>query len=332
MKILFFHRGMSGFIERDLILLREAGEVLDFDAARMGIQDYLRAFFLARKARSHILYCWFAGRHAVFPAFLARLWGTRFVIVGGGWDVAKVPEIGYGLMRTGWKKPLAQWILRSAHRVLSVSDSNHRELLEHTGIGPEKLRVIVHGVEVPNGKIAINKKEDLVLTVGEVTISNLKRKGIETFIKSARLLPDKQFYLVGLIKNEARPFLKAHASSNLTITDYLSPSDLNRLFARASVYVQVSYHEAFGSAVAEAMAYGCVPVVTRQYALPEVVGPCGIYVPYGDPEKTAEGIRQAFRSLPTLSRCAQERVARLFPLEARREALVKLFKEVADEP
>jgi len=327
--IFFFHRGVTGFIEKDITLLRGVGTLFVFDAARMTLGDYVHAFFAARGA--HILYCWFAGRHALFPAFLAKFWAKPFVVVAGGWDAANVPEIDYGLMRPGWKKMLGQWMLRCADRILAISDSNYRDVIEHTVVPPAKVRTIALAVEIPPSVRSPQLKEELVLSVGEVTHSNLKRKGIETFVKCARYLPEKRFYLVGRIASQARRFLQDHAAPNLVTTDYLSSEDLIQLFTKAAVYVQVSYHEAFGYAVAEAMAHGCVPVVTDRFALPEVVGPCGIYVPYGDPERTAEGIREALRRLPTLSLCARERVARLFSLEARQQGLVQVIQELADE-
>ena len=38
------------------------------------------------------------------------------------------------------------------------------------------------------------------------------------------------------------------------------------------VYLQLSYYESFGVSVAEAIACGCVPIVTAGTALPEVCG------------------------------------------------------------
>ncbi|MHA1664403.1 MAG: hypothetical protein ACTSVW_01050 [Candidatus Njordarchaeales archaeon] len=54
----------------------------------------------------------------------------------------------------------------------------------------------------------------------------------------------------------------------------------------------------------------CVPVVTRRYALPEVVGDTGFYVPYYDPKSTAEAIKKALRSNKGME---AEKESKIFP-------------------
>jgi glycosyltransferase involved in cell wall biosynthesis len=73
-----------------------------------------------------------------------------------------------------------------------------------------------------------------------------------------------------------------------------------------------------------------VPVVTHSYALPEVVGDAGFYVPYGDPKAAAEAIKQALKS--NKGTRARERIEKYFSLKAREQKLIKeiigLFKEI----
>ncbi|MFC1938017.1 glycosyltransferase, partial [Chloroflexota bacterium] len=85
-----------------------------------------------------------------------------------------------------------------------------------------------------------------------------------------------------------------------------------------------SYHESFGLSLAEAMACECVPVITGNAALPELVGDTGFYVPYGDPKATAEAIKKALKS--DAGKKARERVKRLFPIESRQKALIKIIE------
>ena len=72
--------------------------------------------------------------------------------------------------------------------------------------------------------------------------------------------------------------------------------------------------------MAEGMLCGCVPVVTDRGAIPEVVGDTGFYVPYGDPEATAEAIKEALNS--NKGKQARERIKKMFPIERRERELI----------
>jgi len=86
------------------------------------------------------------------------------------------------------------------------------------------------------------------------------------------------------------------------------------------VYAQLSARESFGLALAEAMAAGCVPVVTAAGFMPHLVGGTGLLVEYGDAEAAARAIRSAFDR--ETGSDARERVCRLYSVERRTEALL----------
>jgi glycosyltransferase involved in cell wall biosynthesis len=92
------------------------------------------------------------------------------------------------------------------------------------------------------------------------------------------------------------------------------------------VYCQLSTHESFGVALSEAMSCGCVPVVTRKYSLPEIVGDTGFYVPYNDPEATANAIRKALTSNKGLK--ARARIEKVFSLEKREKILLQEMSDL----
>ena len=56
-----------------------------------------------------------------------------------------------------------------------------------------------------------------------------------------------------------------------------------------------------------------------------VTGDTGYYVPYGDPEATAEAIRCALADTEK-GKLARERIIKLFPLERREKALVEIIE------
>ena len=101
---------------------------------------------------------------------------------------------------------------------------------------------------------------------------------------------------------------------------------LLKSYQKAKVYCQLSYYESFGVALAEAMACECVPVIADRGALPEVIGDVGFYVPYGDPEATAEAIGKALKSGKGAE--ARERIKTMFSLERRRDEFICEIEEL----
>jgi glycosyltransferase involved in cell wall biosynthesis len=93
------------------------------------------------------------------------------------------------------------------------------------------------------------------------------------------------------------------------------------------VYVQASRHEGFGLAVAEAMLAGCVPVVMNVTAMPEVVGDAGVLIESQRPEDVAAGIRRALELGPDANPAARERILTAFPMERRREGILRVVDE-----
>ena len=83
-------------------------------------------------------------------------------------------------------------------------------------------------------------------------------------------------------------------------------------------------YESFGIAPAESMLCGCIPVVTNNAALPEVVGDTGFYSPYVNEKATAEVIKEALKS--DKGKEARERIENMFPLEKREERLVEIIR------
>jgi glycosyltransferase involved in cell wall biosynthesis len=77
------------------------------------------------------------------------------------------------------------------------------------------------------------------------------------------------------------------------------------------------------------MLAGCVPVVTRAGALPEVVGPCGEYVDSTEPHDIGQAIQTAL-TYPEAARAKiRQRILDEFPLEKRRRALEQIVTELA---
>ncbi len=317
MRILFVHNGRERFVLEDLVLLRQAHQVTDwFCPGRL-----VDVLALVHEVRTHdLVFCWFASWHAFAPVLLARRLKKPALVVVGGYDTANVPAARYGSQRGGLTRWIARKVIADASHLIANSHAARDEAVKNAGADPGKISVIYHGVRpVPPGPL--DRREAIVLTVGNVWRENLLRKGLLPFVRAARYLPEALFVLAGEWKDSSIRELRAAAGPNVRFTGFLADPDLAALYARASVYVQASLHEGFGLSVAEAMSAGCIPVVTRAGALPEVVGDAGILSDSADPLLLAAGIRQGTpRGSPVETARARPRAPLLWPREARRAA------------
>ena len=113
---------------------------------------------------------------------------------------------------------MAIFVYKNADLVLPVSKNTKRELFGR--VKPKKVHVVYNGIDTDKF-IPSNNKEKYVLTVGAVSWSNLKRKGLETFVKTAKILPKTRFILVGRHADNSINYLKRIASKNVEFTGYV---------------------------------------------------------------------------------------------------------------
>lgn len=310
------------FVAQDLEILASAYEV-----EVVLRRDHRRRRGLLREVRRHLasrrfalLYVWFAEPYdAYLLVLLARLYGVRAAVVAGGYDVAALPEIGYGSVATLGERWRVRGALLGAHAVLPFSRFSAGEVRR---LGRRRgVQTIYPGVDCA-GFSPGGTKEPLALTVATVGEGTWRRKGLDVFARASRLLPGMRFAVVGrTVDPGVAARLRELGGDNLTLTGArATPAELLAWYRRAAVYAQLSAHEGFGLALAEAMACGCVPVAAAVGSLPEVVGEAGFLVPYGDPEAAAGAITAAAGC--GRGAAARERVAALFPLARRREELL----------
>lgn len=319
MRILFVHNHPSKFVQLDLGLLRQRYRVREwYQKSRV-----INLLALSRAvAHSDLVFGWFASWHTLFPAWLARTLKRPVILVVGGYDTANMPEIGYGSQRGGIRKWVARAVINLGTQIIVNSQAARAEAINNAGVHPDRITVIYHGFEQIQFD-RVKPKENLVLTVGNVDRGNLQRKGLEPFVRTAHLIPECEFVMIGAWRDHAIRQLRAFAPLNIRFTDWINEDALNEYFSRAAVYVQASRHEGFGLAVAEAMLHQCVPVVTRAGSLPEVVGEAGVYVDSPEPRVIAEGIRRALAMKGTLGPRAREGILTQFPLGKRGELLFR---------
>ncbi len=232
-----------------------------------------RALARERPARAVV---WFAtATYGAATLAACRLAGVPCLVVAGGMDVASCPEIGFGEARGGWRRAASRWALEAAALVWAFSESARREIAARART--RAIEVVPPAVDTgwfrpPTGPSA---RERLVLAtcaaIGPVTIA---QKGLDRLMRAATLLPDVPVVITGAL-DTAAPAVRAFAAgapSNVSFAGHVSRESLRALYARAAVVAQLSRHEGFGVAAAEAAAMGCALVTTDLPVFDEVLG------------------------------------------------------------
>lgn len=328
--LLFAYPRPSSFIVIDRDALAAEHRILEWEQAGHW-RNPLPLVRLVRRADAVV--AWWASWHSFFPITLAWLARKPSLLIVGGFDVANVPEVGFGYQQGGLAKWASRWIIARATHLVTNSHYSREEIARN--IGPRtaaRVEVIHHGIPDPFGELPVKPEADPVaLTVGGVTALTLEQKGQRPFVDAAALVPEARFVLAGAwLEEDAVARLRERAGDNVELRGWVEQAELEELYRRAGAYVQASWHEGFGMAVAEAMLAGCVPVVRDAGAMPEVVADAGIRIAGSEPEEIAGGVRRALAAGPDGARRARERVLREFPLQTRgerlREAVVRILR------
>jgi glycosyltransferase involved in cell wall biosynthesis len=171
-------------------------------------------------------------------------------------------------------------VARRVPRILTVSDTSWRDLVDEMGIDPGRLHTVPLGVDTerfrPLGRPRITGR---VLTTAS---ADVPLKGLLHLIEALPRLrcrhPDAHLVVVGR-PNPDGPVPKTIRRLGLQkvvrFEQGVSDERLVELYAEAEAAVVPSLYEGFSLPAVEAMASGCALVVSDTGALPEVVGQSG---------------------------------------------------------
>lgn len=323
-KIAFICYSDSAFVEQDYALLSK-----HFLVTKVKYNAILDVFKIAKAVRrSDISFSWFADGWAFFAVLSSKLFRKKSVIVVGGYEVACEPEICYGVCTLS---KLRQWMttfaLNNADMLLPVSKLTKTECFRYLQY-PKDLSVVYNAVDTEKFKTNNEGRDNLVITVASGGGSNsvIKLKGISTFIECASCLPELQFIVIGLSKGDLDTLKAKGTTSNVRLLPQVSQDELVAWYQKAKVYCQLSYRESFGMALAEAMACGCVPVVTDRGAMQEVVADTGYVCKYGDPESVVNAIKKALE--PNIGNKARKRIVANFSIKKREAELINHLRSL----
>lgn len=164
-----------------------------------------------------------------------------------------------------------------ADRVIAVSRYTARQIEERYGVPRDRIRVVHNaiGAASPAEPTDLAGDGPLVLFAGRVT----RQKGPEQFVDAAELVAGEigevRFAVAGSgdgIEAMRERVARKGLASRFLFTGFLPPAALDRLYARADVYVMPSVSEPFGLTALEALRNGTPVVMSSRAGVSEVVG------------------------------------------------------------
>lgn len=196
-----------------------------------------------------------------------------------------------------------QCVNRAAFVAVS-SESTRRDMIEHLGAKPGRLRRIYLGINhaefAPPPDAATVPERVGLAPPFFLTVTNFKpHKNTAMLLRAFRLLHERQPSVqLAIVGADARKFAKnlgdadALASEGIRILGYQDDRTVTALMATTIAFVQPSLYEGFGFPVVEAMTAGAPVITSSAASLPELGGEAVLYVDPDDPADIARAMER----------------------------------------
>jgi len=272
------------------------------------------------------VYVWFADYHSFLPVIFANLFGKKSYVVIGGYDICRDRKLGYGSFYSSFRGFFSAFTIRNCSLNLTVSNYVDRKI--RFVFSRVKHKMVYNCIYLDSPVDFALEKEKIILCVAVIESKRTYlRKGIDTFLELSPLMPDYKFLVIGP-KPSALSLFPDPMPLNFKVCERLPHADLIEYFQKASFYCQLSRIEIFGVAIGEAMLNRCIPLVTNEGGMPEVVGNEGLIVP-----RNAQLIVKAIRVMEemdtnTRREACRERILEKFSFDRRKETLLSELNQI----
>ena len=237
--------------------------------------------------------------------------------------------------------------IKKSSRIITVSESSKRQIIEHYGTPANKISVIYPAVNTsffhrrPEDEVnQIRRRYKLpkkyILYAGTLE----PRKNIVGLLKAYENLPDKLRNEYGLVLAGGKGWQDEEITNyidklvtegfKIILTGYVPDIDLPAIYSGAAVFAWPSHYEGFGIPPLEAMACG-VPVITSDNSsLPEVVGDAAIKIDAADTQALASSIEQVLTDKKLAKNLSQKGLAQAgkFSWDKSAQKLLDLLHEL----
>jgi glycosyltransferase involved in cell wall biosynthesis len=273
-----------------------------------------------------------ASRRATRGGAFDLLW---FPFNGPSWDAFRGPSVAtlhdasnFALPGFGDARATFQRAAERCERIVTDSQFSREELLRYLPIAPDRMRVVLPGVEpLASGtpSLDVHAFGRFLLFVGETD----ERKGIDTLIGAARVLAERGIDVACVIVGRVVGTLPDAGDVRMHVLGHVDDATLTALYAACAAFVYPSRYEGFGLPVLEAMAAGAPVVASDGSSIPEAGGDAALYAPPGDAGAFASQLARVVRDAPLAEAMRERGRARAASMTWSRAAreLVAVFEE-----
>ena len=228
-------------------------------------------------------------------------WGPRPRVVTVHDLIAwRRPEAHLGVLSRGVRLLVRLAVARS-QRVIAVSESTRRDLVEVLGVDPVRIDVVPNGVTLPAtaGDAAAARAR---LGAGDrpiVLSASAKRphKNLGRLLEAIERMDERPLLVLPGYSTPYEDDLREQARAlgvedDVRFLGWTEAGELEDLYAAAACYAFPSYYEGFGLPVLEAMARGVPVVASDRSSLPEVAGGAAILFDPDDAGAVARALQE----------------------------------------
>jgi O-antigen biosynthesis alpha-1,2-mannosyltransferase len=226
--------------------------------------------------------------------------------------------------------------------IITPSQYTTDQLLKHTSVPREKVRLIPFGVDLPAVSLSpercvaereriVGKGNEMIFTLGVIQT----RKNTLNALKALRHMPERYRLVIaggnGHGSEAIHDFIRTEGlGPRVVLLGYAPAEQLPVLYNAASVFLFPSFEEGFGLPVLEAMAHGLPVVASKTSSLPEVGGDAALYVDPHDPKDIAEKVVSAVEDEDQRKLMIERGLARarVFTWRSTAEANLQVYNDV----
>lgn len=261
----------------------------------------------------------------------------------GGTDCVAFPSLRYG----HFQNKLLAWFTKASYRMVDTVSAVHESLFErdnpYAGEAERRQGILQFFPQarfrrnaIPNGfdtdrfKLETPWEERAVFSFISISASlndpiRMRLKGIDLVLELASRIPEAHFTLVG---TEG----KMEVPENVLLLPYVPNAQLPALYNQQRYYLQLSLSEGFPNALSEAMACGCIPIVSQVASMPEIVGKDGLILSERNADLLEKLVRERLlRSESDEAKVAQESaqsISQRYNWNRRETELLRLVREL----